>query len=153
LKVGDVVSGYDLTNANLTDDTMKALKTKQKRRLPEVILVRKTYARRNRAKNRQWKLRQLKKETSDRPIKKGESEKYNEDMEKFMQDIEEDPELRSNINLYRNKSKADITSSSSTSTSTSTSTSVSTELKEKKNKLQKPNKKLKGKKKKIRIIK
>jgi len=96
LKVGDTVLGYDVGNANLVD-----LKGKQRQKLPEVVLVKKTYGRKNRAKKRHWKLKTLPKEAPDKPLKKGEIEKQNEDMEIFMQDLEEDPEYRANVNLYR----------------------------------------------------
>jgi len=94
INAGDHVLGYDVQNANLTE-----LKDKQRKSLPELVIVKKYYPKRNRAKKRQWKLKTLKKEGVDKP-KKADVERDQADMERFMQDLEEDPEMRSKINLY-----------------------------------------------------
>jgi len=101
LKAGDHVMGYDISHANLVD-----LKGKLRQTLPEVILVKKFYPKKNRAKKRQWKLKSLAKEAPDKPVKKGEIEKDSADMELFLQDLEEDPEMRANVNLYRSQETA-----------------------------------------------
>jgi len=119
LKPGDTAAGYDLKFANLSEDVTVRLKSRDP---PEVILVRKTFPhRKNRAKNRKFKLKQLKKnqmETesvngggtkSKRALKNIERKQF-EDYEEFMNDIEEDPDMRAEINLYKRnvpKSKQD----------------------------------------------
>jgi len=101
LKAGDTVLGYDVRNCNLSDTQIKPLKDVQ---MPDVILIRKTFPnRKNRSKNRQWRLKSLQKESEKQ--KKADELRDMQDYEQFMQDIEEDPEMRSHINLYR-KSKS-----------------------------------------------
>jgi nonsense-mediated mRNA decay protein 3 len=59
--------------------------------LPEVILVKKSYKKKPRS--RRWKLKRL-------PVEEdvGEDDEY----EAFLSDLEQNPELRFNINLYKN---------------------------------------------------
>jgi len=97
LKAGDLALGYDITNTNVSDNDMKDFKGD----VPDVILVKKTYPKKNRAARRKWKLRSLNKEALDRPLKKAEEEKGEQDMENFLQAIEEDPEMRNKVNLYK----------------------------------------------------
>ncbi len=97
LRAGDTCLGYDLVKHNLTEDVLS-----KNHNVPDVILVRKTYPKaKRRPERRQWKLKMLNKEAADRAPKKGDVERYEREMEQFMQDIEEDPELRSKINLYK----------------------------------------------------
>eukprot|EP00456_Euglypha_rotunda_P079185 TRINITY_DN7599_c0_g1_i15.p1 TRINITY_DN7599_c0_g1~~TRINITY_DN7599_c0_g1_i15.p1 ORF type:complete len:578 (-),score=70.43 TRINITY_DN7599_c0_g1_i15:27-1760(-) len=103
LKSGDTVLGYDLSHANLTDEALKSIKSKHLRKFPEILLVKKYYARKNRAKKRQWQLKTLKKSGPDRPLKKAEEKQLEAEREEFLQEIEEDPELRMNVNLYKKK--------------------------------------------------
>ena len=81
--------------------------------LPDVLLVKKSYQekrRRRRAKgvNRQWKLQRLDMETEDdgmghKAIAR-EAERTAMDEELFMQELEEDDELRTNVNLFKDDS-------------------------------------------------
>lgn len=105
LKPGDTSLGYDLSTANFNDSDLKNLKGRD---LPYLILVRKSFPeRRKRGTRRHWKLKQLDKET-DLENKKKDSEKEQADYERFMRDIEEDPELRSQINLYKEKNAEEL---------------------------------------------
>jgi nonsense-mediated mRNA decay protein 3 len=90
-------------------------------RIPEVILVRKTYPnRRKRNRTRNWKLRSIAKEAQDAPEdhaglgrakiegsnKKGargmaDQAKVEAEYELFLRDLEEDPELRQNVLLFK----------------------------------------------------
>ncbi|KAJ1674852.1 ribosome-binding protein, partial [Spiromyces aspiralis] len=100
LNFGDTVLGYDLTTANINDDTFAGMDPES---LPSVVLVKKSYGdRRRKRRNRNWKLRHLAKEESELVAKKQEQDKLEADFEQFMRDLEEDPEYRHNINLYRN---------------------------------------------------
>lgn len=104
LKPGDVVLGYDLSTSNFNSAEYEGLEG-SKFEIPDVFLVKKSYkfARQNQGKNaRIWKLKTLDKEMDDSMLKKGEMEKLEADYEGFMRDIEEDPTLRSSINLYKN---------------------------------------------------
>lgn len=102
LNPGDYALGYDLYSANNNDmelDKYKGLV------LPETILIKKSYEEkrlRKRGKPRSWKLKSLDMEVDD---SKGrtDQEKMNKEYEEFLRDLEENPELRFNISLYRNK--------------------------------------------------
>jgi len=112
LNVGDSVFGYDLENANFNDADVAPMKGRQVR--SEIILVKKAYPlRHKKPRQRHWKLAQLTIETGDGKYKKG---RHVEDRnyEEFLRDIEEDPEMRSQINLYKatekDEMKTDVTS-------------------------------------------
>lgn len=102
LNPGDYALGYDLYSANNNDmelDKYKGLV------IPETILIKKSYEEkrlRKRGKPRSWKLKSLDMEVDD---SKGrtDQEKMNKEYEEFLRDLEENPELRFNISLYRNK--------------------------------------------------
>lgn len=101
LNPGDHALGYDLYAANNNDielDKYRGLV------LPEAILVKKSYEEKRlkkRAKPRTWKLKSLNMEVDDRS--RVDQEKTNSEYERFLQDLEENPDLRFNISLYRNK--------------------------------------------------
>ncbi len=95
---GCTVLGYDISKHNITEDVSAVMRGRD---LPDVVLVRRTYPeRKKRAERRYWKLRQLAKASADKIPKKFEQERHDQEMERFLQDIEEDPELRSKFNLY-----------------------------------------------------
>ena len=110
LQPGDTALGYFLTNANYNSDHFASLPSG---RIPDIILVKKTYPnRRKKNKARNWKLRSIAKdagedgETSSARGAIGrmggrDRKKVEEDYELFLRDLEEDPELRSGINLYK----------------------------------------------------
>lgn len=106
LKPGDVVLGYDLATAIFNNTDLDAWKNE----LPDVVLVKKSYAHlRRENRSRAWKLRDLAKEEADELEDKKmsgaqriEAERAARDREYFMQEIEEDAELRQSINIYRN---------------------------------------------------
>eukprot|EP00471_Norrisiella_sphaerica_P008133 CAMPEP_0184503152 /NCGR_PEP_ID=MMETSP0113_2-20130426/51724_1 /TAXON_ID=91329 /ORGANISM="Norrisiella sphaerica, Strain BC52" /LENGTH=475 /DNA_ID=CAMNT_0026892599 /DNA_START=248 /DNA_END=1676 /DNA_ORIENTATION=- len=103
LKPGDTCAGYDLKNVNLGADVLSRLRGRD---LPEVVIVRKTYPhRKNRSKSRKFQLKTLKKDAneSNRRSRRKDQDQQEDDMEMFMNDIEEDPDFRSDINLYRRK--------------------------------------------------
>lgn len=98
LSPGDTVYGYDLNTANLNDDDLAGMKGDQ---LPEIVLVKKSYPnRRNNKKARHWKLKALAKE-QELARRNAELAKEARDYEEFMMDLEEDPERRAQISLYR----------------------------------------------------
>lgn len=101
LSPGDTVLGYDLARANFNNDDFDHLNAAN---LPDVVLVRKAYpARRKKTRQRNWKLQQLGKEVDEMLPRKQEQAKIENDMELFMRDIEEDPEFRSTINIFKNQ--------------------------------------------------
>lgn len=113
LQPGDAVLGYHLSRANFNSDTFAALSSS---RVPDVILVRKTYpTRRKKNRPRNWKLKSMAKEVEAEDGTEGgknrggvigrmggrDKKKVEEDYELFLRDIEEDEEMRGAVNLYK----------------------------------------------------
>eukprot|EP00242_Pyramimonas_sp_CCMP2087_P000128 CAMPEP_0198196994 /NCGR_PEP_ID=MMETSP1445-20131203/593_1 /TAXON_ID=36898 /ORGANISM="Pyramimonas sp., Strain CCMP2087" /LENGTH=498 /DNA_ID=CAMNT_0043866123 /DNA_START=578 /DNA_END=2074 /DNA_ORIENTATION=- len=116
LKAGDLVLGYDLTRANIVDPELE--KYRGKLQLPDVVLVRKSYAekrRKRRAKGksaaRAWTLKRMDVEAEE-SNKKVDSEKMEAERERFMEELEEDPEMRAKIQIYRDPRYVQPTNSS-----------------------------------------
>lgn len=102
LHPGDMALGYDLYGANLNDDALDG-GGRRNVSLPDVVLVRKSYEekrRRRRGRARPWKLRTLAMEAEAAPGK-GEEEKDRSDFERFLEEVEEDPDLRSRIAVFK----------------------------------------------------
>ncbi|EJC99301.1 NMD3-domain-containing protein [Fomitiporia mediterranea MF3/22] len=112
LQPGDTVLGYHLSRANFNSDAFTALPSS---RVPDVVLVRKTYPnRRKKNKPRAWRLKSMAKEegeeATDASNARGgvigrmggrDQKKVEEDYELFLRDIEEDEETRAAVNLYK----------------------------------------------------
>ncbi|CAA7261122.1 unnamed protein product [Cyclocybe aegerita] len=110
LQPGDTVLGYFLTNANFNSDEFTNL---PQDRIPDIILVKKTYPnRRKKSKARNWRLRSIAKEAGEEGETSGargaigrmggrDQKKVEEDYEIFLRDLEEDPELRAGVNLFK----------------------------------------------------
>lgn len=107
LHPGDSAMGYYLKNSNFNSDLFDELDADN---VVDVVLVKKHYLRSNkRTKNRHWKLKRMANERKDivatevldsRQAKQ-EQERAERDYELFLQELEEDEELRQNINLYK----------------------------------------------------
>jgi nonsense-mediated mRNA decay protein 3 len=95
LRVGDNCLGY------MPDNT--TIDTGRNTNLPEIILVKKNYVnRKNRAGKRKFKLKELIKADQENNRSQKSTEK---DLEDFMQELEEDTEMRGMIDIYKNDSK------------------------------------------------
>ncbi|XP_063707071.1 60S ribosomal export protein NMD3 [Culicoides brevitarsis] len=97
LKVGDSVMCYDLSEANINNADFEKLKSDK---IPDVIVVKKHYGDKSvRKRMRNWKLKHL----VDEPMTDtdGEGADYNE----FLEDLEEDPTLRQNVNIFKDSKK------------------------------------------------
>lgn len=122
LKPGDTVMGYLLTHTNFNDPNWEALnQSNQASTVPEVVLVRKTYPeRRKKSKGRNWRLKSMVKQSTEgegemsglgrqKGLSKAqqnlEQQKAEADYERFLQDLEEDDEMRQAVNLYKTKPK------------------------------------------------
>lgn len=114
LQPGDSVLGYHLTSANYNSPSFSSLPSS---RVPDIILVKKAYPNR-RKKNkkhgnaRPWKLRSIAKEEGEEGETGGgrgvigrlggrDRRKVEEDYELFLRELEEDPEMRGAVNLYK----------------------------------------------------
>ncbi|XP_070031512.1 uncharacterized protein [Nicotiana tomentosiformis] len=112
LNSGYYALGYDLYGANSNDielDKYKGLV------LPEVILIKKSYEekrQKKRGKPRSWKLKSLNMEVDNSGKGRDQEQKLNSEYEQFLRDLEENPDLRFNISLYRNKEyqRSEVTS-------------------------------------------
>ena len=121
LQPGDTVLGYHLGVTNLNNTEFDTLDQDQ---VPEVVLVKKSYAnRRRKHKTRNWKLKSLTKsqggDDEDQAAaaaggkrgkkrgnatangEAGDQARFEADYEQFLRDLEEDEELRHTVNLYR----------------------------------------------------
>lgn len=102
LQPGDTVMGYHLAVTNMNDAVYDALDPND---VPDVILVKKSYAnRRKKSKARNWKLKSLNAQQDEedaKKSKKADQSKFERDYEQFLQELEEDEELRQTVNLYR----------------------------------------------------
>ncbi|VDN03510.1 unnamed protein product [Thelazia callipaeda] len=98
LKPGDLVLGYDLSKINVNSALLDELKEE---RIPDVILVRKVYDRNLRRKRRNWKLKRL--ILNNKNVYDAES--IEREFEKFLEDLEEDDQMRQKVNIYRDYDK------------------------------------------------
>ena len=101
---GDHALGYDLTMSNFNDDNWDYMNLGRAHgTIPDVVLVKKSYPHsRKKSKKRNWKLKNMTKEEELESTKtKIDKFKAEQDYETFLRDIEEDPEMRAMINLYK----------------------------------------------------
>lgn len=105
LHPGDSCLGYYLINTNFNSELWDTI---DQSNAPEVVIVKKHYARKSKkSKNRKWKLKRMAKEHNDIVANddsrqaRQEQERAERDYEIFLQQLEEDEELRQTINLYK----------------------------------------------------
>lgn len=100
LKPGDSALGFDLANSNVNDSNFEKLKADK---VPEVVLVKKVYGdQMTRCQRRRWKLKRL-------PVDmETETSSTTRDYTAFLEDLEEDPAFRQNINIYKDQSKVAV---------------------------------------------
>jgi len=102
LQPGDTVMGFDLKNSNVNDPNLEKAAADK---VPDVVLIKKVYAEKSvRNRRRKWRLKHM--EGLHREAGGGSSMsdggyEYND----FLEDLEEDPELRKNVNVYKDASK------------------------------------------------
>ncbi|KAF0699364.1 Aste57867_10080 [Aphanomyces stellatus] len=100
LNVGDTAMGYDLSTSVFNDLDTKPL-DEAGITLPDVILVRKQFLRRVQKRSRKWKLKTIEGIEPAVPLKKADQTKQDLDYEHFLNDLEEDKEMRAKINIYK----------------------------------------------------
>ena len=98
LNTGDTVFGYDLSVSHVNENEIDCLKGMS---IPDVVLVKKSFQKNNRHLKRKWALKSLDKERAE--VKKRDENKEIRDFEEFAQELEEDPEMRINVNIYKQK--------------------------------------------------
>ncbi|XP_054103306.1 60S ribosomal export protein NMD3 isoform X3 [Callithrix jacchus] len=92
LNPGDLVLGFDLANCNLNDEHVNKMNSD---RVPDVVLIKKSYDRTKRQRRRNWKLKELARERENMDT---DDERQYQD---FLEDLEEDETIRKNVNIYR----------------------------------------------------
>lgn len=96
LKPGDSALGYNVEDSNINDSSFDKL---DRHAVPDVILVKKHYGDRSlRRRMRNWKLKHLAEEST---AFNQDANDYNE----FLDELEEDPALRQNINIFKDTTK------------------------------------------------
>ena len=95
--------GYHLTGTNFNNPEFEAIEQSKTYagQIPDVLLVRKVYPRRKKNKTRNWRLRRMAREEGEMLPRKQDQAKEELDYEQFLRDVEEDPELRQTVNLYK----------------------------------------------------
>jgi nonsense-mediated mRNA decay protein 3 len=93
---------FDLKNSNVNDPHLEKLSADK---TPDVVLVKKVYGEKSvRNRRRKWRLKHMEglhhNDGSGGSMSDGGNE-YND----FLEDLEEDPELRKNVNVYKDASK------------------------------------------------
>ena len=104
LHPGDSVMGYHLTGTNFNNPQFEALELNNAlaSHIPDVVLVKKFYARKKKSgKNRNWRLKRMNKDEGEMLPRKQDQERNDRDYEMFLRDVEEDPDFRSNVALYK----------------------------------------------------
>lgn len=115
LHPGDHALGYDVANANIVDSDFEAA-VHRGWSPPDVVLVRKSYEerrqrRRARGAKRSWKIKRMVAEYAADDEGSGRSararsgvspaELEQADMERFLEELEEDPDMRARVALYK----------------------------------------------------
>lgn len=95
LSPGDTVLGFDLRLSNINDANVDKMNPDL---VPDVVLVKKIFAdKATRNRRRRWKLKHLGLDDD--------ANSQNMDYTDFLEDLEEDPQYRTNINIYRDDAK------------------------------------------------
>ncbi|KAJ1511591.1 hypothetical protein HMI54_015290 [Coelomomyces lativittatus] len=125
LKPGDTVLGYDFTTLNINHDAFEVYMNSGQ--CEDVLIVKKTYPKRSSLKPRPWKLKSLQltepltlpsnPNENPNPTVHGKSKSslinawdktlHAEEYELFLQELEEDPEIRAQVQVYKNKEVLD----------------------------------------------
>lgn len=112
LHPGDLALGFDVSNA-VYNEALVAGHKDRALDFPDIVLTKKTYSKRDRAKKRAWRLARLNMELDDmadaavQGAKRGErggldpAAREAQEREEFLQELEQDPEMRQAINLYK----------------------------------------------------
>ena len=103
LHPGDQVMGYHITGTNFNNPNFEAIEESNaySSSIPDVMLVRKFYARKKKNKSRNWRLKRMNKEEGEMLPRKQDQERIERDFEMFLRDVEEDKELRSTLAVYK----------------------------------------------------
>ena len=109
LNAGDSVMGYHLSGTNFNNPEFEAVEESKQysSTIPDVVLVKKVYPARRKNKGRSWKLKRMAREESEMAPRKQDMDRDAMDYEMFLQDVEQDEELRAGLNLYKAQRQAE----------------------------------------------
>ena len=116
LHPGDNVMGYHLTGTNFNNPNYEALEESNTyaSQIPDVLLVKKAYARRkknNKGKGRSWRVKRMTKDNEGEETaattsgRKQDQDRVERDFEMFLRDVEENEDLRKEMALYKAQAK------------------------------------------------
>ncbi|XP_077295001.1 60S ribosomal export protein NMD3 [Arctopsyche grandis] len=92
LKTGDSVLGYNIQDSNINDPNYDKLDSST---IADVILVKKYYGdKQTRKRARNWQLKHM--AGDNMPL-----DRMDDDFDEFLDDLEEDPGLRKNVNIFK----------------------------------------------------
>lgn len=116
LQPGDSAMGYLLSETNFNNPEFEAIEASNTygSTVPDVVLVKKHYIRRRKNRPRQWKLKRMDKEEGDLLPKKADQDRMDREYEQFLQDVEEDEDLRGTMALYKHQRAEDEMSTAET---------------------------------------
>jgi len=98
LSIGDTALGFDVKNCNVNDENLEKMPSEKQ---PDVILVKKVYAEKAlRNRRRKWRLKHME-GLHDGSGSSTDGGEYTA----FLEDLEEDPESRVHINVYKDNKK------------------------------------------------
>ncbi|UNI21674.1 ribosome-binding protein [Purpureocillium takamizusanense] len=122
LQPGDSAMGYLLTGTMFNNPEFEALEESNvySSTIPDVVLVKKHYPNRRRNRRRNWKLKRMNKDEGELLPKKADQDRMDREYEMFLQDVEEDEELRAAMALYKNEKKREEEEMSIAETETET---------------------------------
>ena len=109
LQPGDSAMGYLLDGANFNNPHYEAIEQSStySSTLPDVVLVKKHFQRRRKNRRRDWKLKRMDKDEGELLPKQADQDRMDREYELFLQDVEEDEELRAAMALYKNQRQAE----------------------------------------------
>ncbi|KAJ5932950.1 60S ribosomal export protein NMD3 [Penicillium verrucosum] len=124
LHAGDAVLGYHLTGTRFNDDNFEAIEASSKysSTIPDVVLIKKSYARKKKSKARSWRLKRMANEYEAEAAaaaaggagsgqqsrrEQQDAHRLEQDYEMFLRDVEEDEELRQTLDLYKVQAQGD----------------------------------------------
>jgi nonsense-mediated mRNA decay protein 3 len=107
LKPGDSAMGYMLNGSNFNNPEWEAMEESNvySSTLPDVVLVKKHYPGSKKNRKRNWKLKRMNKDEGDLLPKQADQDRMDREYEQFLQDVEEDEEMRAALALYKSEKK------------------------------------------------
>jgi len=104
---GDLCLGFDIKNSNITEANWDNYLYKHGLdNVPDVVVLKKSYGSTiKRNKRRTWKLKRLDVEETESRVAKETNAEREQEMLEFLNEVEEDPEFRDQVNIYKDHTK------------------------------------------------